>query len=804
MTDATPKGIPISRLPEHQKITGEEYFEIIGKVQDGDDATPTGLSNHKLGFGVFIEHVAGIITEREKAALTALQDNLTQTDKTVSTNTDAIRKLSEHQTNTDTTTTQKMSDLEKAIKDKADKTVADELTKTVGAQHEQLTNHDNRLTALEKTDGSTADDPKEVSAKKAGTNDDGYAVTQNGLREITAHNLQGSLKELGITVDVRLNQWFLNEGVLSEDAPAPTESSKNAANERSEGSTSTDPSKNPSASGGAATGGSGEKGNGSSTATHDSSGGSIDTTDDSKQNPVNPNADPSDPNYGKYWNNGNASDATAPYPNVEPATTQSNAVPVGATNPETGFSYLDALTSTKNARVVNNGNLEIAMLPVVRGADPVKENEGHYDLRLGRTQRWQVFVSVALLDTRRGSSILSLYDPIEVKLKNENNVTITFKLVRQGNRIVLKDTASGTVIYAGYQESDESTVQFLIRPEMFGNAFADYSVNDAGAMLGSYTATTTATYVTGDKMDAEIVVNAMTDGTYDRKPVYRPRIGPVRADWLKDNGSLKDFAYPTVKSVKGKDLTIDGVQVDHKGPYQNVEFDDFTVALGVYDNPGNRVEGAAPMQLATPDKNGGYNITIPKIVEDKANGLWISVLMGKPSLKEAGGTASAIKDHYQVAMRLSSANESNTKAGLWLTMLNGKSGTKGNGDTKYIYGETDGYGFDVSYCAPERNVYQSGSFWSHYKAQSGMATTSTKDNPQAMPFQGNLNLLLPSANSTSVFTATAKTLPISSKNPGTQPAIFYGPFNLNIVVQNLDTKVTRTLDIPINIKYEGE
>lgn len=655
-----------------------------------------------------------------------------------------------------------------------------------------------------------------LDISKLGNNADGYLLTKGGPKAVNAKALTNTLGELGITYDVRLGRYFLDEGVLSEDVPenaGGSTSSEQNNQERNSASHTDDPAVNPEAGSAShiAKGGSGEKGvaGEDGKVVHNSDGGDIKMSDQDTGSPGNPNADPTQPNYGKYWNNGEAKDAEAPYASVDAPVTQYNVTPKGATNPANGFSYIDSLTPTKKASVVSDGNMEIALCPVVRGADPVPSNNGSYPITLSKYTRWQFFISFALTDTSNGSAILSLYPTIQVNLSDTATKGITLTMKRQGKRLVLFDEVSGTTIYPGYQESDESTVQFLIRPELFSTTFAPYKVNDAGSLIGDYSATGSATYVSGNEISETITASTVTDGSFTGKVVYRPTEGPLDSSLLKDGTTeatkgIKTFAYPSIPSVKGNCLTVvdtENTKLDLSGPWLNARVDDVYMSIGFLSNVDQRVDPSKPMSLAKPNRAGGYDIVVPPAMNDHLNGLTLALVFYRRNTDGTYSFNSDLSSKYNLGLRFTEMNDSNWYAGIKMEPI---SSNAGDASSKKFEG-TGGLNYQVGF--PSRNVYLSGNFNSRGMIYGNNGANFGTANPECGPFCAVFSLGINGSSSSPQTFMTAKLYSYKfHKNPTSTVTdyVYTGAFNLHVDMTDKLTNKSVQFDVPVNVSIQGE
>ena len=688
------------------------------------------------------------------------------------------------------------------------------------------TNTDEKLTAIEKSAKSYTDTQLESLKNSGGTgnvpsathadvgsNVDGYVMSKDGWKPVRATQFKNMLSEIGITYDVRLGRWFLDEGELEETDPdnaGGLNANEQAKKDRDDADKSDDPALNPNK---IATGGTGEKGqkDDNGNLIHDSSGGNISMGANDKNNPGSDNADPTSATYGKLYNNGKATDAKAPYADVDAPVTRLNTIPSLGSQEGTPYAYLDSLTSTRTSTVITDGNLEIAMCPVVKGADPIEANASGYPIKMASKTRWQFFLSLALADTTNGSAILSLYPTITYRLSDGTGKFITFELKRQGKRYVLFDKASGTTIYAGYQESDESTVQFLIRPELFTSTFAPYKINDAGSLLGLYYADVTAEYIAGNKMQQRIQVNATSDGSFKDKVVYRPVNGrPDDSLFVKaTDGASKGntvFAYSSDSPRTFYLNVLDHTKtpIDLSGTFLTARSDDVYLSLGVLTNVGQRLDNTKPATLATPNRNGGYDIVVPPAKDNEKNGLYLAVIMYR---KNIDGTLTAYSDASaeapRVAFRFMETTESNSYGGIFLSTYGSNTG---GGAYKNKYDGSLGFDYKVGF--PSRSYYLGGGVVSRDKLFGNNMANNGSANPLSGPSQIIFNLGLTG------YTSKPETFPgnvplkpykTTAKNGGAiTEHVYSGSFILQATLEDMKTRNIVNFDVPINISVQGE
>lgn len=853
---ATSKGVTLSSLsvvsfPEKPE---DAFVQIIYK--DGKNTNASGFTNVRVALSDFLKAVTDKFPALKEEITTIVNDACQASEKKMSEFVDI--ELSELDTQftrqietlkSSLEGQQKAIDANKKASDDADAAIRREVTsgdEALGKRIDTLGKDlgDETLRIKERVDGIEKDLPDKLAAaertakeytdtqiknitptnseggldtSKLGNNSDGYLLTKAGAKAVNAQALTNTLGELGITRDIRLNRYFLDEGELSEDVPENAgggTSSEQNAKERNEASSSEDPAVNPNASGASnvAKGGSGETGekDSSGKVVHNSDGGDITMGESDAGNPANNAADPTQPNYGKYWNNGEAKDAQAPYANVDAPATQQNVTPKGATNPANGFSYIDNLTSTKNSAVISDGNMEIALCPVVRGADPVKANSGNYPIVMDKQTRWQFFISFSLADTSNGSAILSLYPTVQVNLSDSSTKGITLTLKRQGKRLVLFDEVSGTTIYPGYQESDESTVQFLIRPELFATTFAPYKVNDAGSLIGSYSATGSATYISGSDMSETITVSSSTDGSYSGKVVYRPVQGNLDGALLKDGTTdatkgIKTFVYPSMTTVKGNLLSIvdtENTKLDLAGPWLNARVDDVYLSLGFLNNIDQRVDPSKPMSLAKPNRNGGYDIVIPPAKDNLRNGLHIALAIYRRNADGTYSFNSDLSSNLEFSLRLAEVTESNSYGGIF---MKGVTSNTSSTTTKKFEG-TGGINYAVGF--PNRSYYLGGNVYDRTRIYGNNGANYGTSNPVCGPLCAVFNLGL-TGYSTSPQTFPANVSLSSYKfsyaaNSYLTEFVYTGAFNMRVSLTDSLTKNNVTFDVPVNVSIQGE
>lgn len=852
---ATSKGVTQSALTVTTFPSKPEDAFVAIIQKDEKAGTSTGFVNQRLSLGEFLKAISGLfpalkeeiinqLTKQIDTSHDALVDQMdselggmsaaieAHNESMSSMVTQSMQSAAQMMQNMNTGLMQMQAGLTALTKDVSDKDAAqkkalDDFEVSSGNKLESLkSNLDERFQSAEKTAKEYTDTQLKALKESVGTgsnagtvtadvgsNVDGYVMTKSGWQPVKAAQFKNMLSEIGITYDVRLARWFLDEGELEEgavDNAGGLNETEQAKKDRADADKSDDPSVNPSK---ITTGGTGEKGekdvNGN--VVHDSSGGDIKMNEGDKNNPGSDNADPTTPTYGKYWDNGVATDAKAPYAQVDSPVTRQNVTPAIATNPGTPFAYLDSLTPTKTSTVVTDGNLEIAMCPVVKGADPITANANGYPITMGKTTRWQFFLSLALADTSNGSSILSLYPTLTYRLSDGSGKYIEFTLKRQGKRIVLFDAVSNTTIYAGYQESDESTVQFLVRPELFTSTFAPYKINDAGSLIGTYSATANATYVAGNAMSQTIQVSATTDGTFTGNVVYRPITGrPDESLFTKaTDGASKGnvvFANGTTspRTVYLDVLDATTSPVDLSGKWLTARSDNTYLSVGIVTNVGQRLDATKPAYLATPNRNGGYDVVIPTAKDNEKNGVYLAVIAYR---KDKDGNLVAYGDQKEnspkFSIRFMETTESNSYGGIFLKPAGSNNGTSSSGP-KY----DGGLGIDYTVGFPSRSYYLGGNVYSRDKIFGDNGANYGGKIPNAGPIQAIFNLGLTG------YTSAPETFPANvpkfsyktvTKTKATITEFVYtGSFVLRVAVEDYDTRNVVSFDVPINVSMQGE
>ena len=813
---ATGKGIPVSSLrvvtfPEN----GEDaYVTMI--VKDEMAKTPSGYVNVKMSLKEFITKIEKLFPQLEEKVLKEAQEKATELDDALMLGVDrdlgnmeeafhkqleGIQEAQQQIARGFAQQVMSMSTALEAVKNAEDTHASKE---EVAALKKEL---DEKLKSLDtgKSDG--------LDTSKLGGNPDGYSLTKAGTKAINAKALSNTLAEIGFSYDVRLGRWFLDEGELEEgdvDSAGGLSVAEQAKKDRDDADKSDDPALNPNR---ITTGGAGEKGEKDSNGNliHDSSGGNIVMGADDKNNPGSDNADPTSAGYGKYYNNGKATDAKAPYAEVDAPVTRQNVLPALGSLDGTPYAYLDSLTPTRTSTVVSDGNLEIAMCPVVKGADPIEANADGYPIKMSAKTRWQFFLSFALGDTSNGSSILSLYPKVTYRLSDGAGKYIAFELKRQGKRLVLFDKVSNTTVYAGYQESDESTVQFLIRPELFTSTFAPYKVNDAGSLLGIYYADATADYIAGSTMTQRIQVNATSDGSFKDKVVYRPVTTPPDPSLFvkATNGASKGntvfaFSSDSPRTFYLNVLDHTKTPIDLSGTFLTARSDDVYLSIGVLTNVGQRLDSTKPATLATPNRNGGYDIVVPPAKDNEKNGLYLAVIMYR---KNSDGTLTAYADANaeapRVAFRFMETTESNSYGGIFLSTYGSNTG---GGVYKNKYDGSLGFDYKVGF--PSRNYYLGGGIVSRDKLFGNNMANNGSANPLSGPAQIIFNLGLTGYTSKpETFPQNTPLLPYktTAKNGGAITEFVYtGSFVLQATLEDMKTRNLVNFDIPINISVQGE